>query len=645
MGVTEADRNRVRDQLKHDYVYFPEVAAWILNKRRDRVRLMLKRPQRRLARALMAQRDAGQPQRAVVLKSRQTGMSTLAQSIAIQRAVQNPNHIALTVAHRRDAAAGIFAIGQHIWSNLPAEIKPEVARQSDTHDRKYLMFGQPANHLRQRGVFGLNSTYELQTAKVAEGAGRSRTFRTVHLSEIAFWDSDVAMLGIENAVPDDPDTLIIKESTPRGNNWWKDEWDAAESGGSGYYPMFSPWFEEDEYRKPFLTDDERADFEAALGKGPYGEDEPGLIDLMTASFRQWAEEDGQPEPSDEEVTQRVYEHLNWRRWAIPSKTGRSVDSFHQEYSSTPEESFLSTGRRVFEARYVRTALNRVEAKYDPATPTLELPGPTLGLFRSEKESERKVRARRGVVIPVPQKSLWVPARKREEGETAGWRLWSVPTKERSIDGQRQPEGQYLIGVDPASGQEDEKGVEHADHAVTIIDHRTLVQVAAYTSQEDPDELAYKLLLAALYFNRAWIVVERTGGYGLSMLRRLAIDYRYPRVFEEQSKDKRVEDRTERLGFSTDSVSKPLLEARALELLREEHDIFRDREMVRQMLTYIRDKRGRSKPEPGKKSDRLMSWMIAQYVATLRPVRPDHGPEFKRRSSTGGHKVRSVKAGW
>jgi hypothetical protein len=38
-----------------------------------------------------------------------------------------------------------------------------------------------------------------------------------------------------------------------------------------------------------------------------------------------------------------------------------------------------------------------------------------------------------------------------------------------------------------------------------------------------------------------------------------------------------------------------------------------------MLSYIIDNRGRMKPAEGKRSDRIMAWLIAQMVAREKPI--------------------------
>jgi hypothetical protein len=41
------------------------------------------------------------------------------------------------------------------------------------------------------------------------------------------------------------------------------------------------------------------------------------------------------------------EQISWRRWAIPNRCQGYVDKFHQEYPTTPEEAFISTGTPAF----------------------------------------------------------------------------------------------------------------------------------------------------------------------------------------------------------------------------------------------------------------------------------------------------------
>jgi hypothetical protein len=638
-GATEAERERIRERLRTDYLYYPEVALKINTKRGETVPFALKQPQKRLARALVRQREAGQPQRAIILKARQIGMSTLSQGLGIQRTTQTPNHLAVTVGQNRETTAALFNIGRFMWANLPEQIRPPAAYEGGTVDRKMLQFGEPSLQMRRQGMLGLNSAYETATAKSA-AAARGRTIHTLHLSEVAFWPTDGTMLAILQGVPDTPESLVLKESTANGDNAFKDDWELAVTGASGYYAMFSPWFEEEEYRRPFANEAERAEFEHLIGSGPYGEDEAGLLQLIPEQIRGWEQEAIDAGEiftplSDEALELRVLEALNWRRWCIAAKCEGSVDKFHQEYPSTPDEAFLSTGRKVFDARQVMMAMRHAE-KMDPLVATPETPGPAVGALVGEEW--KSVRARRHVVVEIPQKVKWTPRSRLERGVRAPWRLWKLPQEageERLEDGttRRIAAGQYVVSCDPASDEVDEKGTEHANHAIVVIDHRTRELVAEFEAQGDADEIAMQVYLAARFYNDAWIVVERTGGWGLPILRRLAIDLKYPRLFEQESQDRRAENRSDRLGFSTDAQSKPVVIAEAVTVLKLAADgkpLIPSRRLLQQHLSYIRDERGRMKPEPGRLADVLMAWAIGQLVTQLRPLRP----EGKRPKSSG-----------
>jgi hypothetical protein len=145
-----------------------------------------------------------------------------------------------------------------------------------------------------------------------------------------------------------------------------------------------------------------------------------------------------------------------------------------------------------------------------------------------------------------------------------------------------------------------------------------------------------------------VAVEVTGGYGLAIVRKLAMDFKYSRTYTEESRDKRVTKRRDRLGWHTDAVSKPLMEAELHELLRLEKDGIASLVLARQMLTFIRDDRGRSKAGVGEVVGWLMAYMGAQIVAKIRPIRPDEGArsgQKKPRAKKPPRRKRSEKTGY
>jgi hypothetical protein len=59
-----------------------------------------------------------------------------------------------------------------------------------------------------------------------------------------------------------------------------------------------------------------------------------------------------------------------------------------------------------------------------------------------------------------------------------------------------------------------------------------------------------------------------------------------------------------------------------ELLREGTHGIASKGLSDELGWFVKDNRNRQAPEPGKWSDRLMAYMIAQQVAREKPVRPD-----------------------
>jgi hypothetical protein len=106
--------------------------------------------------------------------------------------------------------------------------------------------GRPEARVRQQsrlaadaGDPGINSTYAVDTAKEVQ-SGRGGTLSALHGSEVAFWDDiEGKLTGLLESVPEDPDTLVVLESTAKGFNEFYDRWDDAWNGRSEYIPFFS----------------------------------------------------------------------------------------------------------------------------------------------------------------------------------------------------------------------------------------------------------------------------------------------------------------------------------------------------------------------------------------------------------------------
>ena len=258
----------------------------------------------------------------------QMGFSTVTGGLLLTQTATHKNKMAAIVAHQEDSTTNLFNMYKLMYQNLPAPLKPTQLASN----AKELVFNNKANT-------GLNSRIRCMTAGTG-GVGRSFTINYLHISELAFWKSDVqeTMLGLMQAVPNNPDSMIIIESTANGYEEFQARWEAAEKGESDFYPLFVGWNELDEYQMPYsgfeLTDEEH--------------------ELQTQY-------------------NLTLDQLEWRRWCIKNNCGGDVRLFKQEYPISPEEAFLTTGDCVFDQEKIMERLKTIseplyrghfEYKYD-----------------------------------------------------------------------------------------------------------------------------------------------------------------------------------------------------------------------------------------------------------------------------------------
>lgn len=284
---------------------------YIRDKKQRLVKLKFKPAQENLYRIIKEEHQAGRPVRLIVLKGRQEGISTATEALMFQDSATRPMVNTLIVAHQDKATSALFRMNKLFYDCLPKALQP-MRKNSNA---KELVFENPTrNEDEKRRRPGLRSRISCVTAG-GKGVGRSETFNNVHLSELAFWTGEVkeTLLGIMQAVPDDPDTMVIIESTANGFNEFKDLWDGAVAGTNGWRPVFLPWYMEPEYRKPVESDAVWTDEELRL-KETYHLDE---------------------------------EQLSWRRWCIKTNCGGDEQLFRQEYPNTTDEAFLLSGDPYF----------------------------------------------------------------------------------------------------------------------------------------------------------------------------------------------------------------------------------------------------------------------------------------------------------
>lgn len=341
-----------------------ETFLHIRTKSGNLVRLRFNQPQQRLYEVISERYRAGKPVRVIILKARQMGFSTLTEAILFWATATRENTDSLIIAHKDEATANLFRMSRLFYEMLPGPIKPML----QASNAQELNFDKPVRDKSERR--GLRSRIRCATAG-GSGQGRSYTLRNVHMSEFAFWPGDKleTYSGIMQAVPDEAGTIVIIESTANGYDAFKTLWDMAvdaqkRGDEDGFIPVFFPWHEMADYRRPVPPGMELTDEEREL-KETYKLDD---------------------------------EQIAWRRWCINTNCGGELNKFRQEYPASPDEAFISTGSCVFDkaALVLRRAqvqdelweYGRFEYKYDGLSITeIKWQPEKQGMIRIRKKPE------------------------------------------------------------------------------------------------------------------------------------------------------------------------------------------------------------------------------------------------------------------
>lgn len=283
-----ARERKLRTRLRGDYAFYAPRVLRIRTKAGAVRPFALNAAQAHLHEALERQRAETGKVRAIVLKGRQQGVSTYVQGRFFWRVTHNRGARAFILTHLDDATNNLFGMAKRFHENCPALVRPSL-RASNA---KELIFDR------------LDSGYKVGTAGSA-GVGRSDTIQFFHGSESAYWpNAEKHMAGALQAVPDEPGTEVILESTSAGPvGVFYDRAVQAMRGEGDYRLVFIPWFWQPEYRRP-----------APPGFEPTGEE------------RAYAEAHG-----------LSAEQIAWRRAKIVELGG--LHNFRREYPATPEEAF------------------------------------------------------------------------------------------------------------------------------------------------------------------------------------------------------------------------------------------------------------------------------------------------------------------
>lgn len=162
---------------------------------------------------------------------------------------------------------------------------------------------------------------------------------------------------------------------------------------------------------------------------------------------------------------------------------------------------------------------------------------------------------------------------------------------------------YCIGGDTA-GEGSDFFTGH------VLNARTGEQVAHLKHQFDADQYTKQMYCLGRYYKDALIGIEANfDSYPIRELQRLG----YPNQYTRTAPDTYTGKTEKRFGFKTTSLTRPTIISRLIEVVREHCDTINDKETLEELLTIIRNEKGRIEAPEGGHDDDMMGLAIAHEI--------------------------------
>jgi len=485
--------------------------------------------------------------RHVILKSRQLGFTTFIDLYILDSILFQTNKEGIVIAHKVEDATTIF------------DKKIEFAVRNMADDVKGAFFKINQKSSRKIQVVIDYGPDKGSTSSIAVSvSGRSGTYHLVHISEFAKMCATYPKRAEEverGTFPTVPfDGFIFIESTAEGmagrfyemfqQNWLDRDTITPQLSQVQFLPHFYNWqYDEMEMKKIY---------------------EPIPTSKMDVCEIDWGSYQIEHNLTDIEIT---YYYMKWLQFGGKNSPD-AVKSLMQEYPTTSEEAFLSTGQTYFSTAKVAKLLATV------------VKGQKGELSYKEKEINFN---------PISSGSL---------------EIFKMP--EQGV--------KYIIGGDTA------EGLATGDAQVLyVINHKTEECDAIYHSQVPPDELATEAYKLGKFYNWALLGIEvnKDGLWVNDALEKMG----YINLYYRKSFDDITQKITKFFGWKTTSATRPFALAALLAVFFRKDTGF-PAQILNEMLTFIRNAKGKAEAMDKKHDDIIMAASIGyailgeqeQYVA-------------------------------
>jgi hypothetical protein len=409
--------------------------------------------------------------------------------------------------------------------------------------------------------------------------GRSFRITNVHFSEFPYYDHPAAVLAsVMSAVPKLPESCAVIEGTAKtiGDDFHRAWQEAVDpASASEWLGLFMGWQEHPDNRMPLAIAPDR--FQNSLT------------------------------PEEREIMGRyslTLEQLAWRRWTIANDFLGDTQTFKREHPMTPEDAFSASSRNRFSIPHVqRMPIQR---------------GPACGELVEE------------VIGQEEKRLIFLP---NEQG-TGAMRVWRRPEKGRV----------YAVGADCAQGLDisEGQGQTNPDWSVAqVLDRDTGEQCAVLRARMMPGETGRYVARVLRWYNFAQLCGERNpGGGGVSMLEAvLNTDYPASLIYHRPvNPEQDPQVRSDKIGWDTSGVSRPILISLLDELLRQMAITIHDPITQSELLTFIINSMGKAIHATGCHDDCVIALALACIVITRmprpRPADTRAAPEIRKYGQAG-----------
>lgn len=239
------------------------------------------------------------------------------------------------------------------------------------------------------------------------------------------------------------------------------------------------------------------------------------------------------------------------------------DLIKQEYPCSAEEAFLASGNCYFDKEKI---INRISELKEPIK---------TGSFIYDYDGTKITNIR------------W-------QNDKDGFiKLYELPKKNYP----------YVIGGDTAG--------DGSDYFIgQVLDNTNGNQVAVLRKQFDEDEYSRQMICLGRYYNNALEGIEANfSTFPIKEVERLGYKNQFVRTREDTYTGKPVKA----YGFKTTGITRPLILAQLQAIVNDHIEKINDKDTLEEMLTFVRNEKGRPEAQEGAHDDLVMALAIAHYI--------------------------------